>query len=103
MDDSKNDKIIIKADPDLADLIPEYLVNRRKDVESISSALGSGDFESIRITGHSLKGSGGGYGFSGLTDIGKEIEISATEKSGENISKWVGELASYLDRVEVVY
>jgi HPt (histidine-containing phosphotransfer) domain-containing protein len=103
MDDRKDDKMIIKIDPDLADLIPEYLLNRRKDIESITSALASGDFESIRITGHSLKGSGGGYGFPGLTDIGKEIEISASEKNGENISKWVRELASYMDRVEVVY
>jgi len=98
-----DDKIIIKVDPDLADLIPEYLVNRRQDVESITLALVSGDFESIRITGHSLKGSGGGYGFPGLTDIGNEIEKSAAQKDGKNISMWVGELSSYLNRLEVVY
>jgi len=98
-----DDKIIIKVDPDLADLIPEYLGNRRQDVESITSALVSGDFESIRITGHSLKGSGGGYGFPGLTDIGNEIEKSAVLKDAKNVSVWVGELTSYLDRLEVVY
>jgi HPt (histidine-containing phosphotransfer) domain-containing protein len=54
--------IVIHADKDLEDLIPEFLDNRRSDVESIRGALANDDYETIRVLGHSMKGSGGGYG-----------------------------------------
>ncbi len=100
---SDSERIIVKVDIDLEDLVPGYLENRREDIDSILGDLEKADFESVRITGHSMKGSGGGYGFDRISDIGKIIEISAKEKNAEEIKKQVQELASYLDRVEVVY
>ena len=98
-----DEKIVVKIDPDLEDLIPDYLKNRRNDIETMRSDLSSGDFETIRITGHSMKGSGGGYGFDHITEIGKCIEDAAKAKNEDEINKQISELASYLDRVSVVY
>ena len=98
-----DEKIVVKIDADLEDLIPDFLKNRHTDVETMRSALSSGDFESIRITGHSMKGSGGGYGFDHITDIGKCIEDAAKVQNGNEIKKQVDELVSYLDRISVVY
>lgn len=98
-----DEKIVVKIDPDLEDLIPDFLKNRHTDIETMRSALSSGDFETIKITGHSMKGSGGGYGFDRITDIGKGIEDAAKEKNGDEIKKQVNELASYLGRVSIVY
>ncbi len=100
---SDKERIIVKVDIDLEELIPGYLENRREDIDSILGDLEKGDFESVKITGHSMKGSGGGYGFDRISDIGKIIEISAKEKNVEEIKKQVEELTSYLDKVEVVY
>lgn len=97
------EKFIVKIDCDLEDLIPGYLENRRKDINKINNSLEAGDFETIRIVGHSMKGSGGGYGFDGITAIGAAVEQAAKDKDITGIRKHVEELMSYLKRVEITY
>jgi HPt (histidine-containing phosphotransfer) domain-containing protein len=96
-------KILVKVDPDLADLIPGFLENRRKDVTAMQKALGAGDFETVRILGHSMKGAGGGYGFDAVTDIGAALEQAAKGRNADEIRLRVDDLSAYLDRVEVIY
>ena len=103
MAEGKNSKIIIHADIDLEDLIPGFLENRRKDIIEIESLLVSGDYETIQRLGHSMKGSGGGYGFDKITDIGMHIEQAAKAKNTPEICTQMETLSEYLDRVEVVY
>jgi len=100
---TKGDKIIVHVDEDLEDLIPGFLNNRRKDIDTMRSALKEGDFETIRSLGHSMKGAGGGYGFDLITDIGRDLEISARDGDVEKINQKVDALARFLESVEVVY
>ncbi len=97
------EKIIVQVDPDLEELIPGFLENRRKDVLSIDGALKAGDYETIRILGHSMKGSGGGYGLATITDFGALLEQAAKERDPVEIARLLGRLSDYLQRVEVVY
>jgi len=99
----KGEKIIVYVDEDLEDLVPGFLQNRHGDVDAMNCALTDGDFETVRVLGHSMKGSGGGYGFYGITDIGMSLEEAAKEENAEAIGKWIAELSDYLDRVEVTY
>jgi HPt (histidine-containing phosphotransfer) domain-containing protein len=99
----QEDKIIVHVDPEIADLIPGFLENRRKDTQTMGDALTQGDFETIRILGHSMKGAGGSYGFDAITDIGKSLEQAAKDKDTERIERSLQELSVYLDRLEVVY
>ncbi len=94
---------IVKIDKDLEDLIPGYLENRRRDVISIREALKKNDLDTIRIVGHSMKGSGGGYGFDRITEIGKLIEESAKNMDKEGIIGHIDGLSRYLDHIEIVY
>ena len=98
-----SDRFIVQVDPEIEDIVPIFLQNRSDDVESLSKALEDGDFDTIRLLGHSMKGSGGGYGFDAITDIGRSLEQAATGQSSGEIKRLVEELASYLNRVEVVY
>jgi HPt (histidine-containing phosphotransfer) domain-containing protein len=95
--------IIVHVDAELEDLIPGFLENRRNDVKSMLEALKHGDYETIRILGHSMKGAGGGYGFDAITELGASLEQSAKEKNPEEIRKRVDELSTYLEHVEVRY
>ncbi|MCI0443329.1 Hpt domain-containing protein [bacterium] len=97
------EKLVIHADPEIADLIPKFLDNRQKDIVMIESALETNDFETIRLLGHSMKGAGGGYGFDGVTEIGKNLEEAAKEADSNKIRNGVDELAEYLRKVEVIY
>ena len=94
--------IRIRIDPELASLIPGFLANRRNDVALLSAAVEHGDFETARILGHSMKGSGGGYGFDGITDIGGDIETAAKQGDSAVIRAHVAALSLYLARVEIV-
>ena len=97
------EKIRVEISKDLEVLIPRYLERRHKEVEIFRTQLGAGDFEALRIGGHSLKGSGGGYGFPLLTAVGATIETAAKAKDSAAIEAALGEYANYIRRVEVVY
>ena len=97
------ERIQVSIDPDLEDLIPGFLENRSKDLDAMKEALSTGDFETLRSIGHSLKGVGGGYGFDRISEIGAEIESLAKLSDLEGITPQVEDLADYLGRLEVVY
>jgi HPt (histidine-containing phosphotransfer) domain-containing protein len=101
MDDSGRIRVVV--DEDIADLIPEYLERRYADVGAIRSAIGDGDFETVRILGHGMKGSGGGYGFDAITDIGAALEKAGIHADAVAAAASIGELADYLTRLEVSY
>ena len=101
--DRQQETIIVQIDKALRDLIPGYLETRREDVQKLRRAIAEKDHETIRLLGHSMKGSGGGYGFDGITEIGRKIEIAAKNQDLEELRKLSDELKQYLDRVEVSY
>ena len=96
-------KIVVKVDPDLKELIPGFLANRRKDITTLRDALAKGDRAQLQSTGHSLKGVGGGYGFAEMSTIGAEIEAAAKAGNLDAVPGLVDRYAQYLDRVEVVF
>jgi HPt (histidine-containing phosphotransfer) domain-containing protein len=92
----------VRANPRFADLIPGFLHNRRQDVTAMLEALKHGDFQTVQRLGHDMKGVGGSYGFPTITDIGAALEQSAASSDTGTARMWTGELARYLDGVEVV-
>jgi len=101
--DLRSDRITVVVEEDLRELIPGYLENRRKDITTIREALAGSDYETIRSLGHKMKGSGGGYGFDAITELGHDLEAAAKSEHAEEISRLNDALASYLERLEVVY
>jgi len=88
---------------DLEDLIPTFMTNRAKEVETLRAAVAAGDFEQLKQLGHRMKGVGRSYGFITVSDIGKRIEDAAAQANRGAIATAVGEYADYLSRVKVVY
>ena len=96
-------RIAVEVDPDLEELIPGYLKNRQKDIEEILEALNNKDFELIQRMGHTMKGSGGGYGFDFISAVGLSLEEGANETRVEKIQDALQDLCDFLERVDVVY
>ncbi len=94
-------RIEIVVDPLLLTLIPSFLEHRQEDVATIENALANGDFTAIRLLGHSMKGSGGSYGFEVISRIGRELEVAARDKDGGAVRQTLTELVDYLRRVHV--
>lgn len=97
------DKIVVHIDIDLEDLIPKFLENRQKDIQSLEMALQENDSEKLRSVGHNLKGVGGGYGFSDMSKMGAKIEEGAQEKNMGKVSENVQKLSHYLANIEIIY
>jgi CheY-like chemotaxis protein/nitrogen-specific signal transduction histidine kinase/HPt (histidine-containing phosphotransfer) domain-containing protein len=67
-------------------LVPQYLASKEKQIEEARAALASRDFGPIRRFGHNLKGTGRGYGFPSIEDMGREIERAATQADASRIA-----------------
>ncbi len=98
-------KFVIQVDPDLCDLIPGFLANKRSDMLAVLGATTSEtiDFEALSRIGHRLKGEGGSYGFEAISTYGAEIEQAAKSHDAEAIRRYARELCDYIDSVQVVY
>lgn len=94
--------ITVPVDEDIIDLIPKYLENRRKDVRLLRRALNGGDFDTVRQLGHSMKGSGGGYGLNPVTDVGQGLEEAAKAMNAATAGQWLEKLEDFLNRVRVI-
>lgn len=97
------DRITVQIDQDLRDIVPIFLANRQKDLQTLRSALAQHDFETIRVLGHRMKGDGGGYGFDKITEIGGVMELAAARHDHLTIEQHTAELEDFLARVTVVY
>lgn len=98
-----SDKIIIAVDAQIAALVPRFLDNRAADVGRIRAALATGDFESIRVAAHGMKGSGGGYGFPEISRLGAAMEKAARQGDAAAIESLAANLDKYLRRIDVKY
>jgi HPt (histidine-containing phosphotransfer) domain-containing protein len=85
----------------ISDLVPEYLERRDADALVLSDALSCGDMERVRTLGHSMKGSGGGYGFDGITEIGSRLEDAGMRSDAAAARTAIEDLVAYLRNVEV--
>lgn len=89
------------ADPFARRLVGKYLSHRKDDIGKLKSALEASDFETIRITGHNLYGSGAAYGLDDISWLGASIEQAAEKEDGPQIERLIGELTDFLRKLRV--
>jgi hypothetical protein len=77
-------------------LVPQYLASKEKQIEEARAALDSRDFGPIRRFGHNLKGTGRGYGFPPIEEMGREIERAAAEGDPSRIGEQLDALHRFV-------
>lgn len=97
------ERILIKVESELETLMPRFLANRHRDLETIAQGLAARDFERIRKTGHDMKGAGGGYGFERISELGAAIEVAATAQDSDELVSLMQRYRDFLSEVDVVY
>jgi HPt (histidine-containing phosphotransfer) domain-containing protein len=95
--------IIVTVAKDLEDLVPTFMKNRNKELETLKAALAAGDFDQMRQLGHRMKGVGNSYGFEKVSLLGKQVEDIAKAGNREALTACLAEYADYLARVQIVY
>jgi HPt (histidine-containing phosphotransfer) domain-containing protein len=93
----------VEIDPDIADLVPQFLENREKDLLSLEDLIRSKNASSISQLAHKIKGSAAGYGFDELSQIAASMETAAKEENFHLIEKLYQDAQQYLKSVEVIY
>ena len=86
-------------DPDMLDLVNEFIDELPKRAEAIVACGAAEDLATIRTLAHQLKGSAGGYGFPAITDAAAKVEQSARGNAElAVITEQINELATLCQR-----
>ncbi len=92
-----------KVDPDLKELIPDYIEKRRIELRECKSLSEKSDFPSLQKLGHKLRGSAGSYGFPVLSEVGKELEEGSRDSDDHRIRKALALYETVMARIKVRY
>ena len=95
--------IKVAVEEGMEDVVPRYLAKRKAEIPLYFAALEKGDMEAIRGLGHRMKGTGGGYGFPELTELGGALEKAAELADAPEIRRKTQECEAYLNAVELEY
>ena len=93
----------VQVEKGMEDAVSAYLDRRRQEVPAYRAALRAEDFETVRMMGHKMRGTGGGYGFPLLTEIGRLIEEAALCRDSGEVAAAVGRLSIYVETVQLDY
>ncbi len=85
-----------RADQRIADRAPAYLDHCRANLVAMRHALNRHDYEAVLVIGHNMRGSGGGFGFQTITDIGAALEFAADAGDVAGMGLQLDALAKYL-------
>jgi len=82
--------------PGLPELRARYRTRRCAQFDALEQTLQEGDFDTLAVEAHKLRGTGATFGFSELTDLGMAIEAAAHEKDATVVESLFNQLESYI-------
>ncbi|WP_319777967.1 Hpt domain-containing protein [Maridesulfovibrio sp.] len=97
------DRIVIQVDEDLEAIMPRYLEIRQKELAELEEAVDQKNFETIRLLGHRLKGTGSSYGLDELTRLGTLIEDKAMDEDMSEVPEHTAGLRYFLEHLDIEY
>jgi CheY-like chemotaxis protein len=86
----------VEVEEGIAALIPKYLASKPRQIEEAQAWLALKDFEPIRRFGHNLKGTGRGYGFPPIEEMGRAIEKAAAIRDETAITEQLENLRLFV-------
>lgn len=89
------------SDPFARQLMARYLERRDSDVGNLRDALDATNFETIRVTGHNLFGSGSAYGLDEISRLGEKIERAAEQRDAAGLDALINDLETFLGALKI--
>lgn len=80
---------LLADDPDMFDLVEEFVSGLGERIEVLRSAHESLDWEILTKTAHQLKGAGGSYGYPSVSMLSAEMEASFRSHSSGQFEQWM--------------
>ena len=80
-------------DPDIADLLQEFVSCLDDRAEALSKALNAGEFEELSRLAHQLRGAAGSYGYPSLSEAATTLEDDARNRRRETATASLAQVA----------
>ena len=93
----------LKGEADFAEILPFFVDELPEKLNLLRSLAGTHDFDNLQREAHKLRGSAGGYGFQGVSNLAGELEDSCKnpQRDETSILRNLDELLDHLERVRV--
>jgi HPt (histidine-containing phosphotransfer) domain-containing protein len=92
---------LVLEDPSYADIVEQFVGGLSERIDEMENAIRAADFETLRISAHRLKGSGGGYGYAILSEHAADLERHAASQSADACRTALEQLREVVDRIAV--
>lgn len=96
-------KVKVEIDADLEDLIPQFLDNRKKDIETLQQLIKNNDLPAISQLAHKIKGAAASYGFAELSEFASQIEIQSKKNDNTDLNDLVKKMKIHFLNIEIHY
>ncbi len=87
------------ADPDMVDIIDEFVAGLANSVRAMRQALSVSSWDTAASRAHQLKGAAGGYGYPALTEAARELEKAAERADAEGAGLALARVSAMADAV----
>lgn len=102
MNIDENLKVLI--DSELVDLIPNFIENRKIEIQEVFNSISDENFIRLKEIGHNMRGVSGAFGYDFIVEIGGKIEFAAINKDINALMKLAQiyqiQFASHLIEIE---
>jgi hypothetical protein len=87
----------------LADSVPQFMDERRKELHAIEAAFASDDLDELGTLALKMKDDGAGYGFSRITEMGTELHEAAQRSDYDALGAYILLYREFLDAVRITF
>lgn len=90
----------LEIDPLLADLVPGYVREKRRQIGDLRRLVADHDLDRVKRIAHDIKGTGSAYGIPDVTRLGRALETAGQQRDERGAAALVEELDVLLARVQ---
>lgn len=101
--DSDKFTVITEVQNELADLIPNFLTNRKNEIACARELLSKSDFSALTKLAHAIKGACMSFGFHAAAKIASAIEHAAQAKDLSSIQACLKRLEISFENIDIHY
>lgn len=82
------------------ELVELFLRTARQDLQKLTAAYQSGDFEAVAESAHSLKGSSGNLGFAELSTLSKNAEDKGRKNDLSDFAQLIDSIHQQIGKIQ---
>jgi signal transduction histidine kinase/DNA-binding NarL/FixJ family response regulator len=91
---------LLEQEPELADLVHDYIERLPETLNRLRHAIDTQQWDELKGLVHKLKGSGGNYGFNGLSQLAAKMEFQVISQHQAEVEVLMDELERYGQRIK---